>query len=35
MGDNLIKGRLVWSIKALDKLMGMMEDEKEVSITII
>ena len=35
VGDNLIKGRLVWSRKALDKLMGMMEDEKEVSITII
>ena len=35
VGDNLIKGRLVWSRRALDKLMGMMEDEKEVSITII
>ena len=35
VGDNLIKGRLVWSRMALDKLMGMMEDEKEVSITII
>ena len=35
VGDNLIKGRLVWSRKALEKLMRMMEDEKEVSITII
>ena len=35
VGDNLVKGRLVWSRRALDKLMGMMEDEKEVSITII
>ena len=35
VGDNLIKGRLVWSRNALGKLMGMMEDEKEVSITII
>ena len=35
VGDNLIKGRLVWSRNALGKLMRMMEDEKEVSITII
>ena len=35
VGDNLVKGRLVWSRRALDKLMGMMEDEKEMSITII
>ena len=35
VGDNLIKGRLVWSRKALEKLMRRMEDEKEVSITII
>ena len=35
VGDNLIKGRLVLSRKALEKLMRRMEDEKEVSITII
>ena len=34
VGENLYVGRLMWSRITLEKLMGLMENEKEISLTI-